>query len=356
MGFQQELAILLTATIIVTYVYRVSGGGQSNGHILNSVFLVKPSNTFVKKGQDATFTCSAYVDTESYDYIEWQIDPDVYETFVSEQYSSHNKSTVLISSLKVYKVGKTSQFIRCLFHTRQNKTGGETCYVSRSARNTVQYFPSMSDLKCRPQEPGYLHEGDILIIRCRVLRCVPPVDMSWQLDGNGSTLLPKPILYDDGLTRLLSLHLQVTKDLHMKNITCLVTNHNTFPDQKLACTIGPVVVLIPPDVTVCPRQGVLSKKRSYIRLSCTTKGFPDILNFTWSCIPYGVVDGCNTSSSSWNASLISRQPTDDIISSVNITCFASNSVGTSSSTSQFKIVLSSNRSVVSTDELRWSMA
>ena len=309
------------------------------------VFAQEPHDLVVNEGDNAKFTCALSTYDPDRISVVWQVGPDFFQTDVEEAYivSAH----VLTSSITLFNVDRIKRYLTCkVKYSSRSLHDMNTCEVRRSATLTVQYFPDQQYLSCRPSGPVALRVGDILQARCEVPRCEPAVDMAWTLrnETNESTL-PLSTLYDRGLVRVLANDLPIDVEHHSKSLICLVASEVVFPNRKLECSIGPIIVLHPPNVRVHPSAINLTYSES-ASLECEANGFPEVSRYQWTCVPEGVVSGCNRTSK--RVTVFPQQKKHHEISEVLVSCTAFNSEG--SDTAVVRVLIEDDRTTYISDE------
>ena len=298
---------------------------------------IQPIFRTLNEGEDAAFTCSfSILNVYSYS-VTWEVSPDIYLKEVSSENTNENQAVV--STLAIRGVGTSSQTVRCrvdfttsTFHTQ--------CFLSDEARTNVFYFPKESQLSCGPQNNDPLKEGYIFGAHCTVRRSYPPVDVSWMLDDKVNISLRLPAQSEKGLMRVSKQELTITRELHMKKITCIITSSLAFPGRRLECSIGPFKVLYPPTVDLKPGHVNISVSPS-TEFHCMANGFPEIFNYSWACFPTNIVSGC-TSYNGFTEIILRKDykaPTNET-QYVTIQCTVSNSYGSASGTSLVTITQS----------------
>ena len=294
-------------------------------------FLVTPQNSIAHEGSWTNFSCSPRDFNQDSDTITWRVAPT---TEQKDPIQSDDMSGTVTSTLMIKVIGRADYSIICSVEKITNQHS--ICYSSRS-KLTVHYFPDESELKCCPNESTDVREGELLQVNCNVTRSKPAVDLNWSFDDGGPPL-PTLMPDNDGRVRYLTHIMPITRGMHGKTITCVVTSDLAFKGRAMNCTIGPIKVLIPPQVTVHPGSIVVQDNQQ-ATLFCEAHGYPNTFNFSWTCSPSEFVYGCNTTSQIANISLQCNQSQTSCRNAKNISvsCTASNFVGNVTNSSQIFI-------------------
>ena len=318
--------------ILVTVSLTISMTTQTCQEPPDGMFVIQPSDATAKEGGDVKVTCAAVVTSPGINNLLWHIDPESHRTSSTSSFTEDQLQKT--SSLTIYNVSVGDHNVKCLLYYF-NEFGllDDICYFSRSAHINVQYFPKRNQLKCQPESPHPLNEGDALDVQCTVPRSNPPVDLSWEL-SRGEIDHSQTLVYGNGLSRVTEQSIPITKELHLQSVICRVTSEIVFPGQELECSIGPLLVFQPPHALLLPKElNLTSPDVGPIVFECDATGYPNTFNFTWICIPVDRVVGCRNSTRTNYISFTKSATEAGIENIVRIKCIATNTQGSSSSVS-----------------------
>ena len=296
-------------------------------------FKTEPMDTIASEGETAIFTCVVENFSSGADSISWSLEP-FHDHEVAAEFD--DKKHVMTSKLLLHNISKTDHYVTCMLNRTVESISGENqlnCFLSEEAKLIVHYFPKRHEISCHPRESPLQTEGSMISLRCEVMRCNPAVDIYWEFNYDVPDIhLPRPRLTDNGHTRVSRLDFPVSKQMHLRSLTCIVTSELAFPEKILQCSVGPIHVLYPPTVFVNPASIVLNSYQT--QLECLSDGSPNNFTFSWSCSPADIFNGCEANSQKINIFI------NDLYKSSNsapfhmiVTCTVSNSVGTGTASS-----------------------
>ena len=305
----------------------------------SEVFKIEPKDATTKEGETVVFTCSVGNFTKNTGTIIWDLNPT--ETCnCNVVLELDRKKDTMTSKLILQNVSRTDHYVTCKLNTTLSLTSNDhhwNCFLSRRAKLSVLFFPRRHEILCSLQSTQPVREGNLLSVKCEVPRCKPAVDVHWTFGVEDAISIPRSNSDDKGLTRISSLDLPVSREMHLRSITCMVTSEIYFPEKTLQCSVGPILVLYPPRVFVNPPR-LLFINEHPTQLECLADGYPENYTFSWSCSITEILNGCDENSKSINLFINKhyRFPDSDIVY-VIITCAVSNSVGTETSSSVVKV-------------------
>ena len=299
-----------------------------------STFVRHPEDLTVREGENATFTCTVSNFNTTTHHLKWYINSSLYYSSIIS-YLFDESSNQKTSSLSIFGVGRHQQSQKCKLYVLVPGRMRRTC-ESRNAVLRVQYFPREEELNCGPRVIGVRHENDLIHIWCNVTKGNPTINLSWHVDDSELTLLPSR---HQRTQLILEQDIALNLTLHDKQITCSVTS-DAFPARQLTCTIGEFIILHRPRLAVFPEEIYFDVDlHKNVRMICTSDAYPPVTSYSWTCSLPGLISDCHSQT---NAAL-------DLTVSINssyeyndestgyVTCFASNSEGTSNSSSKLRI-------------------
>lgn len=324
MHVQRSINLTLICIFLAAYAdeaFSLCGGQNSPS------FRQQLEDRSVQSGQNVSFTCVVSNFNRETDQLTWQVGPYLRKKNVIERYVAEIKE--FSSTITAFTVPPTNFYFSCSVHYLQRQGENDrSCRIVSGATLTVEYFPGATDLTCSPTHPLDLCAGDVVHVRCQVSRCEPAVNLVWKFNDTSRGRLPRPRLYDVGLTRGLEYDMVAQTKHHLSTIVCVVTSKVSFPSRKLECRIGPLRIFQPPTVSVQPQHHIAHEDTTF-QLNCLThNSFPKVTHVVWACSPGGVLIGCNSTLETITLLVenVIAAPTN-----VTVTCTVTNAEGTNTS-------------------------
>lgn len=296
-------------------------------------FDIHPSSTRIEEGHDISFQC--------------QIESDVDVRSASSFWENRNREILypqefihvatqstngfIASNLTIQRVGRDLEdSYRCtvLLLLRDKRI---EIVSSEFGKLNVLHFPGEDDMNCQTQDGLAVKAGDTVTISCEAIRCNLPLDINWErsnLMGLHHTVLAH---------ESCSMTWMVTVDRKLQNekLYCVVTSPS-FPGRRSNCSLGPYNVLYPPEVQVAPRNSevLVPSIAASTSLYCLVDANPPVNIFKWSCSPEGFLPTCDFAEQNITIPL-SQVGLRNF--SVDVTCTATNQIGSSRNTSKFTV-------------------
>ena len=306
-----------------------------------NVFKTEPTDARVYEGEDVSFSCSVLNFNQDTDSITWEVVPQFSH---NTEIESFQQNGVRISTITAYAMSRTEHYFRCILQSVDTSVPAgsqyrSVCNLSRRAKTIIQYFPRQSEIDCVPLAHTLYDIGDSLTVTCSVPRGNPSVDVGW-LRHAPDVLITRSILREDGALRVASQTMTVTRNLHLKRVTCRATSELLFPDRKIECLTDLIKVNLPLRVYMIPTNVTLDNIND-ITFSCMAEGFPGDFTYSWSCFPHDMFIGCDSKSRTANISLdCTYYIRVSNVERVNISCSVTSSTGQSSDATE--LLLTSN--------------
>lgn len=231
---------ILGIALCLFHLAKVYGSGTSPCDALSSRFLISPDDILVKQDGDAVFICALAAFDNRTHSLTW----DVYQNKNGRVTNNYEDNQVIVSTLTFAAVKREDYFVSC---TVTVETGPVRCQETKSAWAIVQCFPTNNDIICGKQTPTLRHKENIVILKCSVFSCNPPVDMEFTFGGR--RYITDAETRTVGNLRVLTQEIRETHEMLQDNITCVVTSKVVFHKEQLNCLIDPIKITAPTNLS-----------------------------------------------------------------------------------------------------------
>lgn len=206
--------------------------GTTPCNTLPDRFLISPVDILVRQDENAVFVCALAAFDNRTHSLTW----DVYQNRNGKVTYKFEDNQVIVSTLTFAAVKREDYFVSCTVRVEASPV---RCQETKSAWAIVHCFPTKNEITCSKQIPR--PEDNIMIFKCAVFSCNPPVDMEWTVAG--LRYVTGAETRTVGKLRVLNQEIHMTHEMLQENITCVVTSKVVFNRQQLTCTIEPFTMI-----------------------------------------------------------------------------------------------------------------